>query len=573
MKIIKLYGENYLYKKINVDELKIKSNLLNNFYKSILNSAFIHININQKTFFYDANSIVFSDAMIKSNNISTLWSIVIDTKEDLARAFNLTNYINDNLKFKIFIKIKKIYLQEIKFKQLFLSIKKTYKIWSFDQIDNIFVNKYLNDNFYNESVEDYSYFYCVGKDYGLSVLFFSPSPNLGGTEKMLLDLVQYLTCNYGVVCTVITPGEGELDKKLSNIGVPTLTIFKALKIYGWWCDNFNTCNSDSDRAWKLFSTAKLINTNLLPKIIKYNPDIVWTQSLVIPWGSYIASKINKPHVWFITEFGELDFKFKFFYKFDDIIKEILNSSNKVYTCSKYLINKLFKLYLDSLKIQHLYTAIPHLEILQITPNYITNDKIKIGMFSQIREEKGQYKLIKALRKIKSENLMVQIIIVGGGDYSYINELINLANQLGVSDLIKFTGYVTNPQDFMNLCDIVVMGSKYEAFGRVGVEAMSLSIPVIFPKMSGVSEYQVDGVTGFSYDDDDTESLENKLILLINNKELRKKMGQAAKKHIQKFFEKENYPLNVFNDLRNISKTGRGDISTTIIDQFLLKIKV
>ena len=195
------------------------------------------------------------------------------------------------------------------------------------------------------------------------------------------------------------------------------------------------------------------------------------------------------------------------------------------------------------------------------------------MFSQIREEKGQYKLIKALRKIKSENLMVQIIIVGGGDYSYINELINLANQLGVSDLIKFTGYVTNPQDFMNLCDIVVMGSKYEAFGRVGVEAMSLSIPVIFPKMSGVSEYQVDGVTGFSYDDDDTESLENKLILLINNKELRKKMGQAAKKHIQKFFEKENYPLNVFNDLRNISKTGRGDISTNIIDQFLLKIKV
>ena len=79
---MKLYGENYLYKKINVDELNIKSNLLKNFYISILNSTFIHININQKTFFYDANSIVFSDAMIKSNNISTLWSIVIDTKED-----------------------------------------------------------------------------------------------------------------------------------------------------------------------------------------------------------------------------------------------------------------------------------------------------------------------------------------------------------------------------------------------------------------------------------------------------------------------------------------------------------
>ena len=112
MKIIKLYGENYLYKKINVDELKIKSNLLNNFYKSILNSALIHVNINQKTFFYDDNRFPFSDDMIMSNNISTLWLITIDTKEDLEKIIILSkNYINKYLNLKILIKIKSLYLQ------------------------------------------------------------------------------------------------------------------------------------------------------------------------------------------------------------------------------------------------------------------------------------------------------------------------------------------------------------------------------------------------------------------------------------------------------------------------------
>jgi len=568
MKNIKIYGHDYFYKKINIDVLKIKSIILKNFFKSILNSALIHININQRTIYYDDNRVFLAKEKFEPNNTSILWILIIDSKEDLDRAILLNSDINKNKNFKIFIKINKLYLKKIEFKKFILSIKKMCKIWSFDHIDNIFINKCNNDHFYDESIEDYCYLYCVEKDYGVSVLFFSPSPNLGGTEKMLLELVQYLLFNYGVICTVITPGTGELNKKLSIIGVPTIASFKALKIYGWWCEDFNTNNSDNDRAWQMFSAAKLINTNVLPKIIKYHPDVVWTQSLVMPWGSYVACKINKPHVWFITEYGELDFKFKFYSNFEDIIKEVFISSNKIYTCSKSLIKNLFKSYSDLSKIRHLYTEIPQLEISQIIPNYISPDKIKIGMFSQIREEKGQYKLIKALRKIKSENLMVQIIIVGGGSQSYINDLIHLANQLDVSDLIKFTGYVTSPQDIMNLCDIVVMGSKYEAFGRVGVEAMSLGIPVIFPKISGVSEYQVDEVTGFSYDDEDIESLENKLILLIKNNKLRNKMGQAAKKHIQKFFEEEIYPLSVYNELRKISKIGRGDISINIINKYL-----
>ena len=129
---IKLYDHDYFYKKLNIDLLKIRSFLLKNFFRSILNSALIHIDINQRTIYYDDNRVFLANGKFEPNNTSILWILIIDSKEDLDKALLLNSEINKNKNFKIFIKINKLHIKQIEFKKFILNIKKICKIWSFD---------------------------------------------------------------------------------------------------------------------------------------------------------------------------------------------------------------------------------------------------------------------------------------------------------------------------------------------------------------------------------------------------------------------------------------------------------
>jgi len=42
-----------------------------------------------------------------------------------------------------------------------------------------------------------------------------------------------------------------------------------------------------------------------------DPDVIWSQTMVIPWGAVAAAILGKPHVWYVTEFGERDHQLQF----------------------------------------------------------------------------------------------------------------------------------------------------------------------------------------------------------------------------------------------------------------------
>jgi hypothetical protein len=71
------------------------------------------------------------------------------------------------------------------------------------------------------------------------------------------------------------------------------------------------------------------------------PDIVITNTIVIPLGAVVAWLIGCPHIWIVNEYGELDHKLKFFLPFQEITNFICKSSDKVITCSKAVRDSLF----------------------------------------------------------------------------------------------------------------------------------------------------------------------------------------------------------------------------------------
>jgi glycosyltransferase involved in cell wall biosynthesis len=221
----------------------------------------------------------------------------------------------------------------------------------------------------------------------------------------------------------------------------------------------------------------------------------------------------------------------------------------------------------------LYTCIPPPSVNPIASSgqyFLKQDSVKIGMFSQIRTTKGQEDAVLAVSECIKNGLNVELLIVGEApDQTYLNYLMSLAVDLNIKDSIIFTGYSKNPFDLMALCDIVVMASRLEAFGRVGVEAMLLNKPVVFANTGGISEYQLDGQTGLSYAPGDSLALAGQLKLLINDPALRNKMGITGRLHALDLFSKKNFSERVYFDAKKIANEGRGDCkSPTIIDALI-----
>jgi glycosyltransferase involved in cell wall biosynthesis len=75
----------------------------------------------------------------------------------------------------------------------------------------------------------------------------------------------------------------------------------------------------------------------------------------------------------------------------------------------------------------------------------------------------------------------------------------------------------------------------ESFGIVYIEASYFGKPVIAGKSGGTADAVVDGKTGYIIKYDNIKKLEKTILLLLKNKKLRDKLGEAGRKRVLKEF--------------------------------------
>lgn len=124
-----------------------------------------------------------------------------------------------------------------------------------------------------------------------------------------------------------------------------------------------------------------------------------------------------------------------------------------------------------------------------------------------------------------------------------DELVALSKELGKEDSISFFDTIPNTQvpDVIRDCDIFVNCSKKESFGVTVVEGMACGKPVVVTDCPGPREVVDDEITGIILKDRQPRTMADAFIRLINNPELRERMGIAGRK---KVLEKYNWADNV-----------------------------
>ena len=124
-------------------------------------------------------------------------------------------------------------------------------------------------------------------------------------------------------------------------------------------------------------------------------------------------------------------------------------------------------------------------------------------------------------------------IYGQGDQTDYRQLMA---ELGIdSNRCHLNGPVEDVVKAYQESSIFVLSSRFEGFGMVLIEAMACGLPVVsFDCPAGPDEIITDGVDGLLVPSGDVHVLAEKLMVLMTDENLRRRLGQQARQTAQRY---------------------------------------
>ena len=359
------------------------------------------------------------------------------------------------------------------------------------------------------------------------ILIFVDSLNEGGVSKVLLDLLENINKEkYDI--TVMT---------LYNQGVYIDEVRKYAKYK--YCFNIPDANDNSLKA-KLYrkywgGMLRLPESFMYRWFVKEKYDIEiafihgWSTKFISGSNNQHSKKIAWVHVDLVTwnrvdgVFKNLEHHKKAYSKFDEVL--CVSQTVKEGVEKKYNVKNA----------RVLYNPINREKILKISNEKIDDiklsSKFKLISVGRLSEQKGYDRLLRVFKKLKSDGLDIELILVGNGDkYNELNEYI-VENKLAKD--VTLLGFKENPYKYMRASDLFVCSSISEGFSLVIGEAMAVGIPIVSVDCPGPNELLNFGEYGILVDNNE-DNLYRGIKELIENKALYEKNKSKAQERGKMF---------------------------------------
>ena len=160
---------------------------------------------------------------------------------------------------------------------------------------------------------------------------------------------------------------------------------------------------------------------------------------------------------------------------------------------------------------------------------IPADRAIVTQVSWMIPEKGIADFLAAARLVLGQNRKVQFVLVGDG--ANREQYVKDANAMGITDHVTWTGMVEDPfgEGVFAAADVVCQFSRWEeVFGWMIAEAMAHGKPVVATRVGGIPELIEEGVSGHLVSRGDTTAMSERILKLLSDPELRRRMGSAGR---------------------------------------------
>ncbi len=183
-----------------------------------------------------------------------------------------------------------------------------------------------------------------------------------------------------------------------------------------------------------------------------------------------------------------------------------------------------------------------------------NNVFNLLCVGSIEERKGLIYVIEVLNKLNKTNFVLNI---AGKifDNNYFNLLQNKIREYNLENKVIFLGKVSDEklQELYRTSHLFIFLSIWEGYGMVVAEASSFGVPVIASRLPSLEPLLDDGFNGFFVDLSDTNKIAEKIDLLLDDDNLRKKMSENALEKASRYIpwiEVCSQHLDSLNRIRN-----------------------
>lgn len=366
----------------------------------------------------------------------------------------------------------------------------------------------------------------------MKVLFITHYANLYGANLSLLYLIEELK-SYGVAPLVISPKEGPFTEKLREHNIE----YRIMNMKSWVSAKPNIIKGIVKYILNHFYALQIMRVILKEEVV-----LVHTNSSVTPVGAIAAKFLRKKHIWHVREFLEEDYHLYFELGKKISLKILNNLSDKIVFISNSLLEK-YKFNIEEKKSELIYNGVKDIYG-TLQKNRKVNEHLELVIVGTLIKSKGQDLAIKAIDYLlKEKGIKCILNIVGDGPYR--SELEKLVEELKLSQYVKFWGYQSDVSRIYNYCDISLVCSEKEAFGRVTIEAMLASLPVIGSDSGATSEIIIDNNTGLLYKCGNYIDLANKILFFHKNRDKIFQFGENGRKRAIKYFLSSTNALKIY----------------------------
>ncbi|MFV2013201.1 MULTISPECIES: glycosyltransferase [unclassified Micromonospora] len=351
----------------------------------------------------------------------------------------------------------------------------------------------------------------------MHVLFVSHSADLMGAERSLLALVGEAVRARGHQVTVTVPGDGPLRAQLAAAGADVVVLPTRL----WMGRRYGPAVGAVRLLQALASVPRY--RRLLHRT---RPDVVVTNSAVVPAGAIAARMSQVPHVWVVRESLLSNPSLRSVLPRAAIARLIARLSDGVVAVSAYVAGQVT-------------SAVPTARTkLRVIPPPVESGPDAGGpsapdgvlapgadrpvalerllLLGRHSAEKGQADAVEALAICARQGRAFTLTLAGVGDGEAQRGLADLARRYGVETQLETVAWTDDPAALYARADATLMLSRNEAYGRVTFESLRSGTPVIGYRAGATTEILAGG--GGLLVDPDAGALASALLNLAADQE-------------------------------------------------------
>ena len=169
---------------------------------------------------------------------------------------------------------------------------------------------------------------------------------------------------------------------------------------------------------------------------------------------------------------------------------------------------------------------------------IKKDKFIIAIIGRLEVQKRIDMALELFKSVSFKKNNLFLLIFGDGELK--SELSRKSNELRIESQVIFFDYVVNVIIYFKYFDVLLFSSDWEGMPLAMWEAMGNKVSVIAPDVGGFKEILEENNCGLIYEAGNMIDAEAKLLSLIDNEQLRKRMGGLGRIAVETQYNAKNF---------------------------------